>query len=157
MISPNNVAFNLSGTPASFQSSGRFDLLSAYLTAGSVIGLQLHVVGYTGPNLVYSNSYTLNPGGPVLIQFDYLGVDRVAFSTSPESWFVLDDLTVVPSVTNASCSFAIAPTDGVHGYGADTGTVSVATSSGCSWNVSNNLPWITILSPATNIGNGSVQ
>jgi hypothetical protein len=156
MISPNNVAYNMFGSPASIQGVSTFDLTSAYLTAAFQPGLQLRVQGFIGATLAYDHTYTLNPTAPVFAEFNYAGVDRVSFTAFPESQFVIDNLTVAPVLTNESCTFAISPTDRVYRSGSETGAVSVTTSSGCTWTVLNNNSWIIILSSLTNTGNATV-
>jgi len=103
VISSNNVAFNWSGSPAYIRSPLLpFDLVSAYLTAAWRDGLQLQVEGYVGPYLAYSNVYTLSATAPTLIEFNYLGVDQVVFSSAggTPQWgngenFAMDNLTIV--------------------------------------------------------------
>ncbi len=55
------------------------------------------------------------------------------------------------------CAYALSATNAVHGSGAETGAVSVATSAGCGWTVANTNGWITLLSAATNSGDGIVS
>lgn len=81
-ISPPNVAFNAYASPASLSSGVSFDLSSAYLTAAWNDGLQVEVQGFISGTLTYDNTYTLNTTSPQLINFNYLGVDQVTFSSS---------------------------------------------------------------------------
>lgn len=95
MVSPQNVAFNIQGDPASISSSTAFTLNSAYLTAAFFEGLQLRVEGWTGTTLAYSNTYILSSNAPTLIQFNYVGVDLVKFIPSTHSaWFAMDNLVI---------------------------------------------------------------
>jgi hypothetical protein len=55
------------------------------------------------------------------------------------------------------CAYSISPTDVSLGEPATSGTVSVTTSAGCSWNASSAASWITITSGASGTGNGSVN
>jgi hypothetical protein len=96
VVSPNNVAFNLDGFPASISvSSGSFDLESAYLTSAlnSVPIKQFQVQGFAGGAVVYNNIYTVNNQGPTLINFDYVGIQSVTF-TSGNQEIAMDNLTV---------------------------------------------------------------
>ncbi len=96
VVSPANVAFNLYGFPASISSSnGLFDLDSAYLTSSgpNYPTLNIQVEGFVGATMVYSNTYTATNGAPTLINFDYIGVDSVTF-TSGQVQFVMDNITV---------------------------------------------------------------
>ena len=97
-ISPKNVAFNESAETASFSiTSGTFDLNSAYLTAAYYEGLTFTAVGYRNGVALYNNTYTLSETTPTLIQFNYLGVDMVSMSSSPNQ-FAMDNLLVtIPS------------------------------------------------------------
>src|SRR5207244_4413370 len=52
------------------------------------------VQGFSGPTLAYDNTYTANTKAPALINFNYQGVDLVKFIPSPDSPFVMDNLTV---------------------------------------------------------------
>ncbi len=97
VVSPPNVAFNEYGDPASISvSKGLFDLDSAYLTAALNLGtpLNIQVQGFVGTTLLYNNTYTVNNSGPTLVNFDYLGVNRVTFTSSPAEVFAMDNLTV---------------------------------------------------------------
>src|SRR5438093_1215012 len=57
----------------------------------------------------------------------------------------------------AACTYSISPTNRVHGYGATTNSVSVATVSGCAWTVVNTNNWITILSRTSGLGSDIVS
>ena len=100
MVSANNVAYNWYGNPASL-AGGLFDLNSAYLTAAWSDGLQVRVQGFVGTTLTYDNTYTLNTTAPTLINFNYLGIDKVYFY--PEwpggNWFVIDNLSITLRVS----------------------------------------------------------
>jgi hypothetical protein len=98
------VAFNPFGSSASFFATNTFNFDSAYLTAAWNDGLQLEVRGFVSTNLIYDNTYTLNTTNSSLINFDYLGVTRVAFIATggihnsdysgTGTVFVVDNLTV---------------------------------------------------------------
>lgn len=80
-VSGTNVAFNANSNPAKITGT-TFDLDSAYLTGAWRDGLQVEVQGYVGGVLTYDNTYTVNTSGPDLINFNYLGVDEVIFTSS---------------------------------------------------------------------------
>lgn len=70
---------------------------------------------------------------------------------------LIADQTLTLTQLGVQCSFSISPTNRVHGYGATTNGVSVASSaSSCPWSVVNTNTWITILSGATGTGSGIV-
>ena len=103
VVSSKNIAFNGFGSPASISGSA-FNLTSGYFTALWSDNLQLEVKGYVGATLTYDNSYTLSTLGPLLINFNFLGVDLVQFVSSggtpntaytgSGTHFGLDNLTI---------------------------------------------------------------
>ena len=103
MVSPGNIAFNGAGNSA-MVSDGFFNLNSVYLTAGWNDGLQVEVQGFAGAQLIYDNIYTVNTTGPRWFNFNYVGINLVAFISSggvPHSGlgsfgeqFVMDNLSV---------------------------------------------------------------
>src|SRR6266568_1622283 len=56
-----------------------------------------------------------------------------------------------------ACTYSVSPTSRTHGYGAASNSVSVTTSSGCPWTVVNTNTWITITSPTSGAGDGTVS
>jgi hypothetical protein len=153
-VSASNVAFNIGGSPAAaIRSSVPFNLESAHLTGG--IDLQIQVQGWVGTRLAYNNTYKLNPAGPKFVEFNYAGVDKVTFVTTPETIFVMDDVAVSPGEPS-SCSFQLSPGSFAHGPGAETNTVSVATQDGCAWAAHNTIPWVIIMSSVNNSNAGTL-
>ena len=103
-----NVAFNAGGNPASFSYGGHFDLNSAYLTAAFGNGLQVRVQGFAGTELLYDTAYTLSMTTPTFIQFNYLSVDEVTFTTIPPgNVFAIDNITA-----KTTARFGASPTSG---------------------------------------------
>jgi hypothetical protein len=114
LVSGSNVAFNAAGNPALI-SAGSFNLNSAYLTAAWNNGLQVEVQGFVGATLIYDNTYTVNPTGPALINFNYLDVDKVNFISSGGvnpglaghgTQFVMDNMNISAVPEPASLAFA---------------------------------------------------
>jgi opacity protein-like surface antigen len=114
-VSGPNVAFNNSSDPSVLSSSTPFNLDSADLTGAWRSGLQLEVKGFKPGDSTpdYDSIYTLTSTGPTLINFDFLGVDKVEFSSFggastlttavgvvPET-FVMDNLTLGRSPVSA--------------------------------------------------------
>ena len=107
MVSAPKVAYNQGGVPASI-SGGPFNLISGYLMGVWNDGLQVEVQGFVGATLTYDKTYTVGTQGSTLINFGYLGVDKVEFISSggvPHGFpqgdgfqFGMDDLeiTIVP-------------------------------------------------------------
>jgi hypothetical protein len=82
VVSPNIVAYGWGGLDYPSSLSGAlFNLNSGYFTAAWNDGLQLQVQGFVGGILAYDNVFTLAPTSPTLINFNYLGVDQVTFTS----------------------------------------------------------------------------
>jgi hypothetical protein len=98
MVSPTNVVFDANADPATLSvASGVFDLNSGYLTAVSFSPLLLEAIGYRNGQAIYDDVYRLDTTGPLLANFNFLGIDRVTFTPYTEggpSQFVVDNLTV---------------------------------------------------------------
>jgi hypothetical protein len=56
----------------------------------------------------------------------------------------------------AGCSLSIAPASQSIGAGGGTGTVAVTAASGCVWNATSSVNWLTITSATSGSGNGSI-
>jgi hypothetical protein len=114
-VSPNNVAYNGSGTVAYFYDTPftYFNFDSCYFTAAVNDGLNVEVQGFIGNTVAYDNTYVVNTEAPTLINFNYLGVSEVKFISSGGVFqgypgfaggtqFVMDNLTIsaVPEPTS---------------------------------------------------------
>jgi hypothetical protein len=95
MISPNNVIFNPFGDPAAIRCSSHFQLISAFMTAAVIDGLEVHVRGLAGGLPLYDETYVLSTESPSYIEFNWEGIDRVEFSSTPGSQFAIDNLDVI--------------------------------------------------------------
>ena len=154
-VSPTNVAFNFFGDPASISSAQPFNLHSAHLTAALNLdsAIEIRVQGFLGGVLLHDNTYTVNRLAPTFVTFNYVGVDRVRFTSSPAVQFAMDDLTVT---FGTNCDSSIFPAGRMHGFGVETGSVAVVTQTGCTWSVFNTNSWLTILSGLSNSNDGTV-
>ncbi|HWI56847.1 MAG TPA: hypothetical protein VNZ22_06455, partial [Bacillota bacterium] len=105
VVSPDYVVLNAYTRPAELtKSDGPFNLLSAYLTGAWNDRLQVQVAGFHDNTLMYSNTYVVNAARPTLVHFDYLGVNRVVFSSTGGvhhanfsgfgTHFAMDNLTI---------------------------------------------------------------
>jgi hypothetical protein len=97
IVSSNNVAFNYYGEPATiFSSTSRFDLNSAYMSLGLNLDtlLNIEVQGYRGATLLYDHTFTVNRFAPTLLTFNYFGIDRATFISSPQQQFAMDNLII---------------------------------------------------------------
>jgi hypothetical protein len=95
-VSQPNVAFDGLGAPASISSDALFTLRSAYLTAVYVNSQQISVQGFRNGSLIYNNTYDVNDNAPTLINFNYVGVDRVTFAITQsfDGVFAMDNLVI---------------------------------------------------------------
>jgi hypothetical protein len=125
-VSPPTVAWvppdgSFSGTAtATVSSSMPFAFQSAALTSAWNDNLQLQVTGYLHGLIVGSQTVTLNPSGPTMVNFNFQQVDTVRLSASggtydpafpspgtstqvpPSPQFVIDNVTVdVPGVVTS--------------------------------------------------------
>ena len=80
-MSGTSTAYNGFGTSASVI-DGTFDFNSAYMTAAWNDNLQVTVIGKLGGTTLYNNTYTVSATTPTLINFNYLGIDEVLFSST---------------------------------------------------------------------------
>jgi len=114
-VSGTNVAFNGYGAPAIIRSTNAFDFDSVYLTAAWRNDLQVDIQGFSGQNLVYNETNSVNSSGPTLINFNYMDITEVVISTSggvnpgyaaDGTQVIMDNLTVteVPEPAAVSCA-----------------------------------------------------
>ena len=64
---------------------------------------------------------------------------------------------VAYTVPASSCSYAISPASASYTGAATAGSVTVTTSSGCTWTTANTTNWITVSSGASGTGTGTVN
>ncbi|MEX2660378.1 MAG: IPT/TIG domain-containing protein, partial [Vicinamibacterales bacterium] len=69
----------------------------------------------------------------------------------------LAGLAFIYPVASSECSFTLNPTSASITNSAQTGNVSVLTSSACGWTVSTSTDWLRIDTPTSNTGGGTVQ
>jgi hypothetical protein len=81
-VSRQNVAFNAYGTPAEISSSGTFTFNSTYLTGAWNNGLNILVEGFQGGNSLFTRLVTVDSTSPTLFTFDWVGIDRLRFTSS---------------------------------------------------------------------------
>ena len=103
-----------------------------------------------------------NPNGWITITSGASGMGNgtVAFtveanpSASPRSGVLtIAGQTFTVNQTGAPCVFDVSPTNVVHGFGSETGMVTIVAAGGCGWTASNTNTWITLTTAA--IGSGS--
>ena len=56
-----------------------------------------------------------------------------------------------------ACTYSISPTTAQFGTSAGTGTVSVATQTGCAWTATSSASWLTITAGSSGLGSGTVK
>jgi hypothetical protein len=81
-ISLQNVAYNAYGSPAEITSAGTFTFNSTYLTGAWNNGLDILVEGFQGGTSLFTRSLTVDSTSPTLFTFDWVGIDRVKFTSS---------------------------------------------------------------------------
>jgi len=64
--------------------------------------------------------------------------------------------TVTQNGQGGACTYSVYPTARYMSYAAQSGSISVTTSSGCAWTAVSNASWITITSGSSGNGNGTV-
>ena len=67
------------------------------------------------------------------------------------------EITIIQNAFGSNCSYAIAPGSAAFSTGGGTGSITVTTSAGCSWQAASDSSWITITSGPTGIGGGTVN
>lgn len=80
-----------------------------------------------------------------------------ASTASREGQIVVNDAQLRVQQQPASCQFTVSPVEQAIAAAGGTGSLNVATLSGCSWNASASDSWITIESGASGSGNGVVR
>ena len=91
-------------------------------------------------------------GGPVILPFT--GTYLVEVSAGSQGSYSFNLSLVVPS---PPCEYAISPTSQSFTSAGGNGSVTVTATSGCNWGVTNSIPWVTITSPQSGTGNGTVN
>lgn len=81
IVSGDYVAFSVNNTLHVITSSSAFDFNGAYLTGAWRDGLDINIKGYDGVNLLYDTTVVANSDAPAWFLLDYLGVDRLEFSS----------------------------------------------------------------------------
>lgn len=81
---------------------------------------------------------------------------RTVISSSPDGCTGTPILSRSCTYTPSTCTYSISPTDQSFAQTGGTGSVSVSTSSDCSWTAASNDSWITISSGSSGTGNGTV-
>lgn len=109
VVSPNNVAFNKSGNPATISKLTTFDFTGAYLTGAWNNGLNINLKGYNGLNLVYDTTIIVNSTSPTFFSFNYLGITSLRLNSyggvdggylgGSGTHFAMDDFTYNPVST----------------------------------------------------------
>lgn len=86
------VAFNGWGQPAML-SGDIFDFQGTYLTSSWVAHDTITVTGYSGTLLKYEAMVDIDTQGPRWFDFNFLGIDRLIFSSSTNVAFAMDNFT----------------------------------------------------------------
>jgi len=84
LVSGEYVAYNLGGGLAvtSGNAGAAFDFIGAYLAGAWNNGLNINIKGYHGTSLLYDNTVVVDTTGASWFQLDYLGVNKLEFTSS---------------------------------------------------------------------------
>ncbi|MFQ4134837.1 PTPA-CTERM sorting domain-containing protein [Nodosilinea sp. PGN35] len=77
-----NVAFNAFGDPAEITSGSSFTFTSAYLAGAWNNSLNILIEGFQGLNPLFSQNVVVDSTAPTLFTFNWIGVDRLRFTSS---------------------------------------------------------------------------
>lgn len=90
--------------------------------------------------------------------FEFAGWTGILAGGSNPGTVVMNAPQTVGAIFDVgSCAFTLSTSAAAVTAAGGTGTVGVATDSGCAWSVSSPASWVTITSPATGTGNGTVS
>ncbi len=82
-------------------------------------------------------------------------------TTSPRSttlMIAVQPITVLQEGASLQvCNYSITPTFSTINAGGGAGSITVTTNPGCAWEARSNVNWVTITSPRTGVGNGTVN
>lgn len=149
VISQNGVACTLSLTPS--QRTHGYGAASNSFTVNTGDGCNWEVIntnnwitlmGVTNGSASATVGYTISENTNLTERIGMLAVDGQTFIVTQRA---------------ASCSISLTPAQRMHGNGANTASVSVATAPGCGWTVFNTNSWVTILSANSGSGEGTVE
>ncbi len=110
-----------------------------------------------GWSVVNSNSWITilsGSGGIGTGVVSYAVSSNISFSPRSGSLLIADQTFVVTQAAYL-CTYKLSPTNRTHGFGANTGMVSVTAGPSCNWAVANTNDWITIMAGTNGTGNGS--
>lgn len=116
-------------------------------------------------NTLYAGSlgggvYTSTDGGANWSQFNVgltnLYINALAIDSSGTNLYAATRAGVFRYQSAATCTAQISPTNQSFSSRGGAGSVNVTTGSQCNWTVSNTANWITVTSPASGTGSGTV-
>ena len=122
VVSRNHIVLNAYTHPAGItRSNGTFNLLSGYLTGAWRDQLRVRTQGFLDNTLLYDKTNIVYSTRPAFVNFNYVGVNRVVFSSSDGyehgapfhgfgTHFVMDDLTLSMSSPPSNVSLTIGRT-----------------------------------------------
>jgi hypothetical protein len=82
IVSPDKVAFNNNGLPASFSSASIFTVNSLYITAAWREGLNVLIEGLASASVIHSLNVVIGSLSPTLVNLNWDDVDQVTFTPS---------------------------------------------------------------------------
>ena len=141
----------------SFQTSSAADLTLQWDTSSDarVVGYKLH---YGTQSRVYSNSFDLGKSTIYTVTGLQAGVTYYFAVTAYDASRLESGFSNEVSRTiTASCTSSISPTSRSFSSSGGSATVSVTAPQTCAWSSSSGVPWVTIRSPYSGVGNGTVE
>jgi hypothetical protein len=147
-IGAGQASVNVTITGSQISGSGFYDPGAGFgcRIGATVSGLTVNSVTYQNPTTIVVNVSTVGAtNGPKDVTI-----------TNPDGQS--RNGTALFAVTGASgCSFSISPGSQNVVSGGGTGSTAITTTAGCVWNASSNDSWITITSPTSGTGSGTVN
>jgi hypothetical protein len=147
-IGAGQAAVNVTITGSQISGSGFYDPGTGFgcRIGATVSGLTVNSVTYQNPTTVVVNVSTVGASS---------GAKDVTI-TNPDGQS-RNGIGLFAVTGAGGCSFSINPTSQTFSSGGGTGSTTITTTAGCVWNASSNDSWISITSPTTGTGSGSVN
>ena len=144
---PQNCSYSLNPLSKSFTSSGDEDSVNVVAPNGCTW------TATSNAAWIAITSATSGSGNDVVT---YLLRDNLAASPRIGTISIAGQTFTVTQEGLNNCTLSISPTSKSFGKTGGTGTVNVATSSGCGWTATSNASWVTLSSAGSANGNGAV-
>jgi hypothetical protein len=100
-VSGNYTAFNWFANPTTVSSVSNklFDFNSAFITSAWANNNSISIEGFTGGVSKYLKTVVVNTNAPTKFDFNFLGIDKLRFTSLSGTWFAMDNFTFNERVT----------------------------------------------------------